>query len=379
MATVLKRCACPEQKWKSCPHSWVVRYRTPGGRAGRQQEESFGADRREAGNFALKIEYDKRAHVFIDSRAGEILFRTYADTWLGRHLGADSTIVTYRSVLRAHVYPAFGNRRVSSVRREDIKSLVATMRAKGLGASRIREAHLVTSAIFNEAARDKMIAESPCIAIELPEVVIEKDFILPSHAQMQALAAGLPADWAATVWLMHGCGLRIGEALAVNVKCRIGGGTTLRAWEQVDQQARLRPLKFRKTGDYRDCPLPQYVSHVVDKHIADLGTTEDGYLFRGRRQKLVVRRSYQEDFTRSARNAGLPPEFIPHSLRHCFASTALARGIPITEVSQWLGHRSIEVTHRIYGHLVPSSWERAHTELDQAFLDSAGQNPENRC
>jgi hypothetical protein len=54
--------------------------------------------------------------------------------------------------------------------------------------------------------------------------------------------------------------------------------------------------------------------------------------------------------------------------------TALAHGIPITEVSRWLGHRSIEVTYRIYGHLVPSSWDRAHRVLDQAFLDSTAQD-----
>ena len=40
---------------------------------------------------------------------------------------------------------------------------------------------------------------------------------------------------------------------------------------------------------------------------------------------------------------------IPHTLRHCYASSALANGIPITEVSRWLGYKSIEVTHRIYG------------------------------
>ena len=61
-----------------------------------------------------------------------------------------------------------------------------------------------------------------------------------------------------------------------------------------------------------------------------------------------MRRSYQEDFQRAAAKAGLPPEFIPHSLRHLYASTALAEGIPITEVSRWLGHKSIEVTHQIY-------------------------------
>jgi site-specific recombinase XerD len=105
------------------------------------------------------------------------------------------------------------------------------------------------------------------------------------------------------------------------------------------------------------------------------GTTEDGYLFQGRRHKHVTRRTYNEDFERAAEKAGLPPEFIPHALRHCFASTALAHGIPITEVSRWLGHRSIEVTHQIYGHLVPTSWERARTVLDNARRVGRHQPP----
>ncbi len=32
---------------------------------------------------------------------------------------------------------------------------------------------------------------------------------------------------------------------------------------------------------------------------------------------------------------------------------------------RWLGHKSIEVTHQIYGHLVPSFFDRARTALDQ--------------
>src|SRR6266851_1003109 len=90
--------------------------------------------------------------------------------------------------------------------------------------------------------------------------------------------------------------------------------------------------------EFRDIPVPEYVNEAIDKHVAELGTTSDGHLFQGRKYKLVVRRSYQEDFQRAAARAGLPPEFIPHSLRHFYASVALAEGIPITEVSRWLGH-----------------------------------------
>jgi len=370
VAKIFKRCPCPEDQWERCLHQWVVRYRTAGGRSSRQREQSFGDGRRDAEDFALKVEHDKRAHVFVDPKAGQALFRAEAETWLDQHLGADSSIATYRSVLRAHIDPAIGGKPIGVIRREDIKALIAGMHRKGLSASRIGCAHLVISAVLAEAVQDKKLAESPCTGVQLPGVVVCADFIIPAYAQVQAVAAGLPPDWAATVWLMHGCGLRIGEALAVNLRCRTNHGKTLRVKEQVNPAAQLRPLKFRQAGEFRDIPLPQYVSEAIDKHMAEHGTTPDGYLFQGRKYKLVIRRSYQEDFQRAAARAGLPPEFIPHSLRHLYASTALAEGIPITEVSRWLGHKSIEVTYQIYGHLVPSSFDRARDALDAAYQET---------
>ena len=78
-------------------------------------------------------------------------------------------------------------------------------------------------------------------------------------------------------------------------------------------------------------------------------------------------RGYLKSFTRAAQLAAIPERFTPHSLRHVFASALLARGVPITDVAEWLGHRSIEVTYRIYGHLVPSAWGRAREALDAEY------------
>ena len=72
MASIIKRCDCPG--WDDCPHPWVVRYRTPGGRSSRQREQSFGDDLREAEDFLLKVEHDKKARVFIDPKAGTATF-----------------------------------------------------------------------------------------------------------------------------------------------------------------------------------------------------------------------------------------------------------------------------------------------------------------
>ncbi|MFF7414712.1 tyrosine-type recombinase/integrase, partial [Streptomyces lydicus] len=61
------------------------------------------------------------------------------------------------------------------------------------------------------------------------------------------------------------------------------------------------------------------------------------------------------------------PKYTPHTLRHFFASTALAHGVPVHEVSRWLGHTSIKTTVDIYGHLVPAAWERCRQALQQAL------------
>jgi integrase len=72
-------------------------------------------------------------------------------------------------------------------------------------------------------------------------------------------------------------------------------------------------------------------------------------------------------FRAGRRLAGLPDDYATRALRHTFASVALASEVPITDVSKWLGHQNINTTYAIYGHLVPSSWDRAKKALDSEY------------
>lgn len=60
----------------------------------------------------------------------------------------------------------------------------------------------------------------------------------------------------------------------------------------------------------------------------------------------LVRKSWG----RATQRRGLK-NFTPHDLRHKWATVALSNGVPIHEVSRWMGHRSITVTVDRYGHL----------------------------
>lgn len=53
----------------------------------------------------------------------------------------------------------------------------------------------------------------------------------------------------------------------------------------------------------------------------------------------------------------------PYALRHTFASFAIAAGVPLFELSRFMG-TSVEQMGRTYGHLLAESLERARTALD---------------
>jgi site-specific recombinase XerD len=48
-----------------------------------------------------------------------------------------------------------------------------------------------------------------------------------------------------------------------------------------------------------------------------------------------------------------------HTLRHTHASHLLSDGVPITAVSERLGHADVNVTLRVYSHMLPSDDTRA--------------------
>ncbi|MFF2165847.1 hypothetical protein ACFVWP_34950 [Streptomyces sp. NPDC058175] len=45
----------------------------------------------------------------------------------------------------------------------------------------------------------------------------------------------------------------------------------------------------------------------------------------------------------------------------------MSRGIPITDVAEWMGHKDINMTFRIYRHLMPASIGRAARLLESGL------------
>jgi len=236
-----------------------------------------------------------------------------------------------------------------------------------------QQARYVIVSTADEAVKAGKLSKHRLDGIELADNgrYSRKSFVFPSYEQVRFVAdGGMNPDTKRAVggaglcvWLMRGCGLRIEEALAVCKEDFIASGTVLRVALQASGDGRKRvPLKHRKAGEYRDVPVPSWLCEMVRDMPEGPLIPGNGKLFQ--RYGTIYFR-----FMRAAEVAGIPEGFTPHSLRHAYASAMLARGVQITELAHFLGHRDINVTHQVYGHLLPSAAKRAVAALDAEFAE----------
>jgi integrase/recombinase XerC len=135
--------------------------------------------------------------------------------------------------------------------------------------------------------------------------------------------------------LLYGAGLRIGEALALDVRDAL----TLRK-----NQTLTVVGKGSKT---RIVPVLPAVQEAIEAWLAiHPGVAPDAPLFlgaRGRRLDPAVARKVLRDYRRLA---GLPEHATPHAMRHSFATHLLAGGGDLRSIQELLGHASLSTTQR---------------------------------
>lgn len=341
---------------------WQVRYRDE---KGEQRKRNFER-KADADRFDVTRRADEPRGEWIDPKLGQTRFQVYARTWMASRLHKPGTAMTYEGHLKNHINPTFGVVPLVSIRPTAVQGWVKELDAKGLAPRTVETVYVIFSSIMRGAVRDGMIRRSPCVDIRLPEP--DKTTIrLLSPAEVIALYRAMQPEFAPLVLLGAAAGLRQGEAFGLAVDRVDFQGAMLRVDRQVvviNRRPVLAPPKTR--ASVRDVPMPGVLADVLAEHI-DRRKPRDA-LFRTSRGNLIRRDYFNADILKPAiLAAGVPADMTFHDLRHTFASTALAEGVPVSEVSRWLGHESITTTVDLYGHLVPEASQRARTAMDKAF------------
>lgn len=247
-----------------------------------------------------------------------------------------------------------------------VEDFIRDMESAGIGVAAQSNAFDKLASILLDAHRLGIFDDNPLDGVKPPQYTPSCS-VIPDPSQLTLLRSSGDDTFRLLVDLMSGCGLRNGEAAAVNIRNLIADDV-YRITEQVNQTTKMYgPLKHRKTGDYRDVPLPPRVKDTIEWYAKKHGTS-DGYLLRHPKdathpfQPYLFQNQWQR--LRKEHESPVPPGIAIYSLRHFFASNCLSNGIPITDVAEWMGHKSIDVTFKVYRHLMPGTLGQAAKLLD---------------
>jgi integrase len=119
------------------------------------------------------------------------------------------------------------------------------------------------------------------------------------------------------VWLMARCGLRIGEALALQRHDLDLDAGTLRVERSLSRHEGVRPLKSRQDGESRTIPLPEDV--VARLHLHPVPLRSDGWLFPTSAGTAMSDSNWRKRIWRRTKTEA-QVECRPHDLRHAVAT-----------------------------------------------------------
>ncbi|MDR3044461.1 MAG: tyrosine recombinase XerC [Desulfovibrio sp.] len=195
----------------------------------------------------------------------------------------------------------------------------------------------------------------------------QRKALAAAHATPRAGQAGDsgPADAVlltrdlALAELLYGSGLRVSEALELNVLDADPASGVVRVMGKGGRE-RMSPLS--------DTARDALSAWLGVRHQVDEGRGEPA-LFLGARGGRLNRRQAARIIEALCLRAGLPQAISPHGLRHSFATHLLEAGADLRSVQELLGHARLSTTQR-YTHLTLSRlvdvYDRAHPRSDLA-------------
>jgi integrase len=260
-----------------------------------------------------------------------------------------------RRMLRKHVLPALGKRRLGDVRQGDVARLHLALRATPVMANRVL---FLVSTLFNLAERWGLRGEGTNPCRHVPRFREQKRERFLNDAELGRLGQALAQverekdsnkAALAAIRLLVLTGARRGEVLRLR-------------WEDVDLGRRVLRLPDSKTG--------AKVILLDDAATALLaGLPRKGpWVFPSRTHAGLPLRDIRKTWWRVLERGELPGLRL-HDLRHTHASVGAASGLSLQLIGSLLGHRRTATTER-YAHLVDDA-QRAAASLVQGRIASA--------
>ncbi|GAA4558968.1 site-specific integrase [Pseudonocardia xishanensis] len=297
------------------------------------------------------------------------IVREYAEAWRESLVHRPTTEAHVETNLRRHVYPTFGDRRMSSVLPSGVQARVSRL-SRTLSPSTVHVIHGILAGIYKCAMRDRIVHRSPCEGTRLPRK-LPREVMPLATSTVESLIGAAPARYRAAVVLAAGTGVRQGECFGVAQDRLDLDRQLLRVDQQVILLARRPPMLAppKTSASHRTIPLPKVVCEVLRRHLEQFPVQHpEGLIFTDEEGQALRRTRFSREIWRpTVAAAGAPRGTGFHDLRHYYASLLIRHGESIKTVQRRLGHATAAETLDTYAHLWPDSDDRTREAIDSVL------------
>ena len=147
--------------------------------------------------------------------------------------------------------------------------------------------------------------------------------------------------------LTYGCGLRVGEIIALKIK-------------DLNFEESLIKINLAKGKKDRFVKIPDSIKTELKGYVS-LNNSE--ILFESNRGGKLTKDTIQKIIRNSAKKAEIKKRVYPHLLRHSFATHLLENGTDLRVIQKLLGHSDIKTT-QIYTQISQASIKNVKSPLD---------------
>jgi len=239
----------------------------------------------------------------------------------------------------------------------DLQDYLAHLESQGVGPrSRARKLSAIRH-LFRFLLREGLTTHNPLEWLDAPKLPKGLPKILGLEEVERLLAAPDPATPLgqrddAMLEVLYATGLRVSELVGLTIPQLDLRRGVIRVVGKGSKE-RLVPMIFRAIEK-----VNLYL-HQVRPLLVKKPSTQ--VLFLNRQGRGLSRQGFWKILKGYARQAGLPPDLSPHTLRHSFATHLLWRGADLRALQLLLGHADISTT-QIYTHLHTARLQEIHRQ-----------------
>jgi len=276
-----------------------------------------------------------------------------------------STQHGYQVMLRNHVLPYFGDRRLCEIAKCEIQQFITEKFRQELAWQTVRNAWIVLSTVLYSAVEYEYLTVNPARGIKFPPQGPRPEPKVFTANDLKRLLGHLEEPYRTMVALAVLTGIRFGELLALRWRCVNFQEKTLRIAESVFL-GKFQPPKSEKS--IRIIPLGPITAQVLQSHYDRSIHRDQEDLAFPRPGNTPYRESnlLQQVLQPAAVAAGLG-HITWHQLRHVHASVLHDLGVPVKIAQKQLGHATVETTLNIYTHAIPETHRRAVEDLERVL------------